>query len=179
MPQPCLPGGEHVPVTCSVAGGASGNVNDNAERKTEPSAASAATDIALAASVSKTESTQHSALLMKPTSALLTTATGAPAVKASTKDTATDVPLIAGAAAAGAVVLLAVVGVAVAVGKRCRRQSAPNNEVPMASKDGAAPNESPAPQRTSEYGLMSAAHRVANTRRSALTVTTPSRPSTL
>jgi hypothetical protein len=94
---------------------------------------------------------------MKPTSALLTTATGAPAVKASTEDTATDVPLIAGAAAAGAVVLLAVVGVAVAVGKRCRRQSAPNNEVPMASKDGAAPNESPAPQRTSEYGLMSAA----------------------
>jgi hypothetical protein len=50
--------------------------------------------------------------------------------------------------------LLAVVGVAVAVGKRCRRRSAPSNEVPMA---GAVPNESPVPQRTSAYGLMSAA----------------------
>jgi hypothetical protein len=118
---------------------------------------SSAAYITSVSNVGNTESTQNSALLATSTSALLTTALGASAVTASAEYTATDVPLIAGAAAAGAVALLAMVGVAVAIGKRCRRRSAPNSEVPMASSDGAVPNESPAPQRTSEYGLMSAA----------------------
>jgi hypothetical protein len=147
--------------------------------ETEPSTSSTAVNITLPVSVG----TQNSALLVTSTLALLktttgtsstllttttgtsstlsTTATGSSSalftVTASIDVTATDVPLIAGAAAAGAVVLLVVVGVAVAVSKRCRRQSTPNSDVPTASNDGALPNESPVPQRTSEYGLMSAA----------------------
>lgn len=68
----------------------------------------------------------------------------------------TDVPLIAGVVA-GAVVLLALVGVAVAVGMRRRRNSAPSNEVPMATTSASvAPLAKDEPLRTSEYGPISA-----------------------
>jgi hypothetical protein len=58
-----------------------------------------------------------------------------------------DVPLIVGVAG-GAVVLLAAVGVAVAIGMRRRAKSAPSDEVPMTTS---VATDKP-PQRTSEYG---------------------------
>lgn len=107
--------------------------------------------IATSASTDATEASTTSS----SSSSVLTTA-------AATATDSIDVPLIAGAAG-GAVVLLAVVGVAVAVGMRRRGKSAPSNETPMSVTDkpseyGAAPPAKDAPPlRSNEYAPISAA----------------------
>ena len=82
----------------------------------------------------------------------------------------TDVALIAGVVG-GIIALLAVIGVAVAVGLWRRRKSASSNELPMvtttsASNYGVAPppRDASSPVRTSEYGPISARGEYASMR---------------
>jgi len=84
-------------------------------------------------------------------SAAAATNTNTAAAMTDSNSNSIDVPLIAGVAG-GAVVLLAVVGVAVAVGMRRRAKSAPSNETPMSATS--VVTDKP-PQRTSEYGQIS------------------------
>jgi hypothetical protein len=106
--------------------------------------------IATSASTSATEASTTSTAASSSSTALTSVVeAGVPTVAA---EPATDVPLIAGVAG-GAVVLLAVVGVAVAVGMRRRGKSAPSNETPMTTS--VATGDEP-PRRTSEYGPVSA-----------------------
>jgi hypothetical protein len=66
-----------------------------------------------------------------------------------------DIPLIAGVAG-GAVVLLAVVGVAVAIGMRRRGKSAPSNQLPLSTSVAPSPAKDEPPRRSSEHGSISA-----------------------
>jgi hypothetical protein len=102
---------------------------------------------------------------MTTTNAALTTsatvsalATSLALVATTTAAGSTDIPLIAGVAG-GAVVLLALVGVAVAIGMRRRGKTAPSNELPLAvTSTRVAPSAKDEPaRRTSEYGPISGA----------------------
>jgi hypothetical protein len=140
-----------------------------------PATTAIATTAAATTATTTTATTTTTAAVSAPTASASTssTTTSQPTTLASaeTMGESTDVALIAGIVG-GAVALVALIGVAVAVGLRRRGKSAPSNDLPMAattssasSNYGVAPPPRDAPAvRTSEYGPISARGEYASMR---------------